>query len=114
MALSVTKKQLQFIEAGCDEVLFGGAAGGGKSFGQLIDAFYYGMKYPKSKQLILRRTLPELDKNPGAGRHGPLTPKKLSYGAAAHTGRFANGLSSTSATATAWATCTATSRPSMT
>ena len=55
-------KQLEFIESTgkADEVLYGGAAGGGKSYGQLIDAFAYAMKYPKSKQLILRRTLPEL------------------------------------------------------
>ena len=59
---SVYPKQLEFINATgkADEVLYGGAAGGGKSFGQLIDAFIYAMQYPKSKQLILRRTLPEL------------------------------------------------------
>ena len=55
-------KQLEFIESTgkADEVLYGGAAGGGKSYGQLIDAFAYAMKYKESKQLILRRTLPEL------------------------------------------------------
>ena len=62
MKLQITKKQKAFMEAKADEVLFGGAAGGGKSYGQLIDAFLYALKYPGSKQLILRRTYPELDK----------------------------------------------------
>ena len=59
----MTPKQQAFISARADEVLYGGAAGGGKSYGQVIDALLFGMKYPKSKQLILRRTFPELDKS---------------------------------------------------
>lgn len=62
MKLDITKKQRDFIRAGAFEVLFGGAAGGGKTFGQLIDALLYGAKYPASRQLILRRTYPELEK----------------------------------------------------
>ena len=49
----ITRKQKAFINATADEVMFGGAAGGGKSYGQLIDAFLFAMKYPGSKQLIL-------------------------------------------------------------
>ncbi len=56
----VTKKQALFISCKCDEVLFGGAAGGGKSYAQLIDSLQFALKYPFSKQLILRRTFPEL------------------------------------------------------
>ncbi|NCB79641.1 MAG: hypothetical protein EOM41_06710 [Bacilli bacterium] len=42
------------------EVLFGGAVGGGKSMAIIADAFAYGLLYPKSSILILRRTYPEL------------------------------------------------------
>lgn len=59
--LKLTKTQKDFVTATADEVLFGGAAGGGKSYGQLADALIYALKYPKSKQLILRRTYPELE-----------------------------------------------------
>ena len=63
MEITVTPKQKLFIDANADEVLFGGAAGGGKSYAQIIDALIYAVKYPQSKQLILRRTYPELDKS---------------------------------------------------
>lgn len=91
LTLPVTKKQKEFMEAPSDEVLFGGAAGGGKSYGQLIDAFCYALTYPGSKQLILRRTLPELEKTLIRAAL-TLYPRGLyTYGAAGHTGRFANG-----------------------
>ncbi len=63
MDLQITKKQKQFIESTADETLYGGAAGGGKSYGQLIDALLYAMKYQGSRQLILRRTFPELKRS---------------------------------------------------
>lgn len=62
MNLQVTEKQMKFLKADhVTEVLFGGAAGGGKSYVQLLDALLYAVKYPGSKQLILRRTYPELE-----------------------------------------------------
>lgn len=63
MKISVTKKQQLFLNSKAFETLFGGAAGGGKSYGQLIDAFLYALKYPKSKQIIFRRTFPDLEKS---------------------------------------------------
>ncbi len=63
LLIKVTKKQQQFIDANYDEVFFGGAAGGGKSFGQLVDALRFAITYKGSKQLILRRTFPELERS---------------------------------------------------
>lgn len=63
MNIEMTELQLAFHEAKQDEVLFGGSAGGGKSYGQLIDALLYASDYPGIKQLILRRTYPELEKS---------------------------------------------------
>ncbi len=61
--LTITKKQQKFINATEDEVLYGGAAGGGKSYGQIIDAFLCSIKYPGIKQLILRTSFPELERS---------------------------------------------------
>ena len=63
MKISITKKQQKFINSEAFETLFGGAAGGGKSYGQLVDALLYALKYPKSKQIIFRSTFSDLEKS---------------------------------------------------
>jgi len=91
MDIHITKKQDEFIKADASEVLFGGAAGGGKSYGQLIDAFLFALKYPGSKQLILRRTYGELERSL-IRVSMELYPKEVySYNDAKHTGKFKNG-----------------------
>ncbi len=91
MRLEVTRRQRDFIGARADEVLFGGAAGGGKSYGQLIDALLYAMRYPRSRQLILRRTLPELGRTLVRSALEIYPAELYSYSVTAHTGSFANG-----------------------
>ena len=89
--IEISKKQKEFMDRTEFEVLFGGAAGGGKSFGQLVDALVFALKFPKSKQLILRRTFPELEKSL-IRTHLQLYPKEIySYQASAHFGKFKNG-----------------------
>lgn len=91
MDISVSNKQYLFITSEHNETLFGGAAGGGKSYGQLVDALLYALKYPKSKQLILRRTFSELEKSLIRVSLS-LYPREIyTYNASKHTGRFKNG-----------------------
>ncbi len=91
LALSVTRKQKSFIDAKESEVLFGGAAGGGKSYGQMVDALLFALRYAGSKQLILRRTFAELEKSL-IRTSLSLFPRELySFNASTHSGRFKNG-----------------------
>lgn len=91
MKIKITKKQQEFIDCDANEVLYGGAAGGGKSWAQVIDAFLYALKYAKSRQLILRRTYPELEKSLIRVALGMYPQTVWKYNAAKHSGKFANG-----------------------
>lgn len=87
----MTPRQRAFIEAGATEVLFGGAAGGGKSYAQVMDAFLFALKYKGSKQLILRRTFAELDKSIIRTVLGMYPRGVFTFNSSSHTGRFKNG-----------------------
>ncbi len=89
--ISVTKKQKRFIDSTESEVLFGGAAGGGKSYGQMVDALLFALRYPHSRQLVLRRTFPELDKSL-IRTSLSLFPREIyTFNSSSHTGKFKNG-----------------------
>ena len=91
MDVQVTAKQAAFLAATADEVLYGGAAGGGKSHVQLLDAFLYAMKYPGSNQIILRTSFPELERSL-INKAQKMYPRDLySYNISKHVMTFSNG-----------------------
>lgn len=55
-----TKRQALFHASQADEVLYGGAAGGGKSKASVMDAFIRCMKYPGTRAYMFRRSFREL------------------------------------------------------
>jgi hypothetical protein len=56
-------KQTQFHQATADEVFFGGAVGGGKSYAILWDAIFFCLNNKNATVSIFRRTYPELEKS---------------------------------------------------
>lgn len=56
-------KQVKFLDATKKNVGYGGARGGGKSFAIRIKASIMALNYPGIRQLIVRRTFPELKAN---------------------------------------------------
>lgn len=87
----ITERQEAFVVATADEVLYGGAAGGGKSFGQFIDSVIYALEYAGSRQIIFRRTLPELEQSIITYFIGFLPKNVFKYNASKHFGTFENG-----------------------
>ena len=86
--LGATKRQFAFINTTADEVLYGGAAGGGKSFGQFLDTVIYAGKYPGSRQIIFRRTLAELEQSIINYFRENLPQKQFRYNASKYYGTF--------------------------
>lgn len=89
----LSPKQMLFCNVrNVDEIGYGGAAGGGKTFVQCVDALRYAIEYPGSKQLIIRKTFPELEKNV-IRQCLAIYPQKpfAKYNASKHLWTFSNG-----------------------
>lgn len=91
MDIEITEKQEAFINSEAFETLFGGAAGGGKSHGQLLDALLDALQYPGFKQIIFRRTFPDLERSLIRASLSLYPRGVAEYNGSKHTWKFANG-----------------------
>ena len=85
-------KQIAFFNTTEKEVLYGGAAGGGKSIGQVMDAFIKAAQYPGMAQLILRSTYEELEKSILRDVDVMYPASVWNYNKSSHTGRIGKSI----------------------
>lgn len=86
-----TAKQRRFHESRASEVLYGGAAGGGKSYAICWDALARCLRYPGTHAYLFRRTYPELEQTL-IQTTLTIVPRELgSYRASSHEMRLVNG-----------------------
>ena len=86
-----TPKQKAFHASKSNEILYGGAAGGGKSYAICWDAFIRCLKYAGTNAYLFRRTFPELEQTLIKTMRA-IVPEELGkYYAGTHEIQFVNG-----------------------
>lgn len=84
-------KQYIYHTTDADEVLYGGAAGGGKTKATVMDAFARCMAYPGTLAVIFRRTYSELEDTVIAEAKRSYPPEIAKYNVARHECMLPNG-----------------------
>lgn len=86
-----TARQAAFHAAEEDEVLYGGAAGGGKSCAVVMDALMRCLKHPGTRAYLFRRTYRELEDTLISEALRRIPKELYRYSSAAHEMRLVNG-----------------------
>lgn len=86
-----TKKQRMFHASEADEILYGGAAGGGKSKAIVMDAFIRCCMFPNTCAYIFRRTYNELEDTVIREAKASYPPETYKYNGTRHEMALMNG-----------------------
>lgn len=86
-----TPKQAAFHASPANEVLFGGAAGGGKTKALIMDAFFRCLTYPGTTAVVFRRTYQELEDTDIKEARASYPKSVASYNAGRHEFKLVNG-----------------------
>lgn len=86
-----TKKQAIFHASSANEILFGGAAGGGKTKALIMDAFFRCLKNPNTTACVFRRTYQELEDTDIKEAQASYPEDLAKYNAGRHEFKLING-----------------------
>ena len=86
-----TPKQAMFHASKANEVLYGGAAGGGKTKAMIMDAFFRTMQNPGTTAVIFRRTYQELEDTDIKEAMSSYPKEIASYNGSRHEFKLPNG-----------------------
>ena len=86
-----TPKQAMFHASPANEILYGGAAGGGKTKAIVMDALFRTLKWPNTVAVIFRRTYRELEDTDIKEAMGSYPESLAKYNAGRHEFRVMNG-----------------------
>lgn len=86
-----TKKQAMFHASTANEILYGGAAGGGKTKALVMDALFRCLKWPNTVAVIFRRSYAELEDTDIKEAQSSYPEALATYNAGRHEFRLVNG-----------------------